>query len=108
MKTKKKNPLRAFLSLSPAERDREVARFDHPIDLEREARPLTRKERAIFEKARGCSLHTFEFNKGLMRKALSAAQKNGLTVDEFVAQAIRGALSPGKHPPAIGKTRRSA
>jgi hypothetical protein len=62
----------------------------------------------LFEKASGSSLHTFEFDKGLMRKALSAAQKDGMTVDEFVAQAIRGALTPSRDLPAGRKTRRSA
>jgi len=108
MKTKKKSPRRSFLSLSPAERDREVARFDHPIDLERDTRPLTRKERALFEKASGISLHAFEFDKKLLRKALTAARRDGMTVDQFVAQAVRGALSPSKDVSANRKTRRSA
>jgi len=39
------------MSLSPAERDREVARFDRPIDIEQDTRPLSPKAQALFDRS---------------------------------------------------------
>jgi len=49
MKTKK-SASKKFLSLSPAERDREVAKFDREIDLERDTKPLSPSQKAKFER----------------------------------------------------------
>lgn len=95
MKSIKKKPARSFLSLTPAERDREVARFDRPIDIERDTRPLTPKERAIFEKARrtpSASVYSFKLDRRLVGKAVSAARKGRMSLDRFIVQAIREKL----------------
>jgi hypothetical protein len=96
MKTKKKKNVRSFLSLSPAERDREVSRFDGPIDIEKETRPLSAKERARFEKWRrgpSKSVYMFEVDPKLLNKTVSAARKRGMSVDQFINQALRGMLA---------------
>jgi hypothetical protein len=99
MKHTTKKPARSFLSLSPAERDREVAQFDRPIDIARETRPLTAKERAMFEKSRQLpsgSRYMFKIHPKLMGQASSAARKRGMSLDQFVSQGIRGMLASGR------------
>ena len=49
MKTKKSST-KKFPSLSPAERDLQVATFGREIDLERDTKPLSAKQRADFER----------------------------------------------------------
>ena len=49
----RKKKARDFFDLTPEERDLEVARFDRPIDIDKEFRPLTTKERALFERMIG-------------------------------------------------------
>ncbi|HUB25776.1 MAG TPA: hypothetical protein VL992_10140 [Tepidisphaeraceae bacterium] len=90
---------RSFLSLTPAERDREVARFDRPIDIGRDTRPLTPKERARFEKSRqkpSISVYMFKADPRLLDEAFNAARKRGMSLDKFINQAIRGMIAFGQ------------
>lgn len=79
MKMKKKstaNGKRSFFDLTPEERDRDVARFDKPIDIDRDTRPLTVKERALFDRMMGNKPKTGLASK-YQRTRLKQSPKNG-------------------------------
>ncbi len=104
MKRDKTRTTRSFFDLTPAERDREVARFDKPIDMERETRPLSAKERLLWERAtgkskpatrakrRGTAAVTVELDPQLVRQSAVYAAKHNMTLSEFVAKSLKGSL----------------
>lgn len=104
MKSAKKRSTRSFFDLTPAERDREVARFDEPIDLDKETRPLTPKERLTWQRAtgkskpaarssrRGKAAVTVELDSKLVRQSADYAAKHNMTLSEFVAKSLKGSL----------------
>ena len=111
MKNSRKKSHRPFLSLSPAEREQEVARFDHPLDVDRDCRPLTSRERTGFAKSGdlpSVSEFTFEIDVDLLDQAAGAARKLRMTLDQFMAQAIRQTVSAAQELPAARKSRKSA
>ena len=81
MKMKKKsttNRKRSFFDLTPEERDRDVARFDKPIDIERDTRPLTVKERALFDRMMGNKPKTRLASK-YQHARLKQSSRNGIS-----------------------------
>jgi hypothetical protein len=111
MKAAKKKPTRSFFDLTPEERDREVARFDHPIDIEKETRPLTLRERALFERSQRSPENSAvlrKFDPKLLREAAIVAHKRGITLDDFIQQCVRGGLIIADDPPATRRSRKSA
>jgi hypothetical protein len=46
----KKAAAKRFPSLSPSERNRELAKFDREIDIERDTKPMSAKQREIFDR----------------------------------------------------------
>ncbi len=107
MKRARKQSARSFFDLTPAERDREVARFDEPIDLEKETRPLTAKERALFERMvadkpdvsvfvrKGHLDVVVHLDDELMARASAYARKNKTTLPKMIDRGLRGLLSFG-------------
>jgi hypothetical protein len=111
MKPTKSKPSRSFFDLTPEERDRDVARFDHPIDIEKETRPLTVKERALFERSQRSPENAAllrKFDPKLLREAAIVAHKRGITLDDFIQQCVRGGLVIAEDPPAARRSRKSA
>jgi hypothetical protein len=104
MKTKRKKKEKDFFELTPEERDREVARFDHPID-EKEIRPLTPRERARFERALAMrprmTVHiqdgardvVVHLDEELLSRAAAFAKKNKTTLPKMIDRGLRGLLS---------------
>jgi hypothetical protein len=98
MKQNRKKKRKSFFDLTPDERDREVARFDREIDIEKETRPLTAKERALFEKMRAGkprSVYVLPLDGKLLGQASAAARKRGMALDEFIINGIRGMIAFG-------------
>lgn len=105
MKKDKTRTTQSFFDLTPAERDREVARFDKPIDMEKETRPLSAKERLLWERAMGKSKPspprggrrrtaavTVQLDPQLVRQSTDYAAKHNMTLSEFVAKSLKGSL----------------
>lgn len=107
MKPQKKQKTKSFLELTPAEREREVARFDQPIDIEKETRPLSAKERALFELVRndkpevsilvhdGRQDIVIKLDDELLAQAKAFARKNKTTLPKMIDRGLRGLLSFG-------------
>lgn len=96
MKSNRNKKNKSFFDLTPEQRDREVARFDAEIDVEKETRPLTAKERILFEKMRGRkgrSVYVLPLDGELLSRASAAARKQGMSLDEFIVQGIRGMMA---------------
>ena len=106
MKALKKTAKKSFFGLTPAERENEVARFDHPIDLEKETRPLSPKERARFERAiadnPGISIYVrkdrrcdvvIHLDDDLLVQAKLFARKNKTTLPKMIDRGLRSLLS---------------
>ena len=95
MKTKKKKSRKSFFDLTPSERDREVARFDQEIDLDKEARPLTGKQRAIHDRLRGYpnAVYPLSVDSKLLVQAAQAARKQGISLEKFIIEGIRGMVA---------------
>ena len=92
MKTKRKNRQKSFFDLTPQERDRYVERFDREIDIEKDTKPLTAKQRALFAKAQkqaNGSIYALPLDGRLIDKAAAAARKRGMTLNEFIVEGIR-------------------
>jgi hypothetical protein len=104
MKMKRNKKEKDFFDLTPEERDREVARFDHPID-EKECRPMTPLERARFDRALAARPHvTVYYRDGeqdvvvhldeeLLSRAEAFARKNKTTLPKMIDRGLRGLLS---------------
>ena len=107
MKRAKKKASRSFFDLTPEERDREVARFDRAIDVDKETRPLTAKQRALFERAvadkpdvsvfvrKGRVDVLIHLDDDLMARANAYAKKNKTTLPKMIDRGLRGLLSFG-------------
>lgn len=107
MKRQKKQKTRSFLQLTPAEREREVARFDRPINIEKETRPLSAKERALFERLcddkprvsilvhDGRQDIVITLDDELLAQAKAFARKNKTTLPKMIDRGLRGLLSFG-------------
>jgi hypothetical protein len=54
---------KSSFEMTPAERDADVAKYDKPIPLS-QTRPLTKKERALFEKMRGTPVRSIRVMLG--------------------------------------------
>ena len=120
MKTASRRKKKSFLDLSPAERDREVARFDREVDVDKETRPMTLKERVLFERMRGRSVYVLEdARKGRTAVLLELddrvldgldafARSRKLTRTEAVERTIRTLLSLVQEPKRTKEMRRSA
>jgi len=95
MKAKKKKSRKSFLDLTPQERNREVARFDREIDLDKEARPLTAKQRAIHDRLRGYphAVYPLPLDSKLLGQATRAARKQGMSLEQFIIEGIRGMVA---------------
>lgn len=104
MKMKRNKKEKDFFDLTPEERDREVARFDHPID-EKECRPLTPRERARFERALASQPQVtvyfcdgkqdvvIHLDEELLSRATAFAKKNKTTLPKMIDRGLRGLLS---------------
>ena len=92
MKSKKKQSRKSFFDLTPQERDREVARFDREIDLDRETRPLSAKQRAVHDRLRGYphAIYPLSLDSKLLGQATRAARKQGMSLEQFIIESIRG------------------
>jgi hypothetical protein len=95
MKTNKKQSRKSFFDLTPAERDREVARFDQEIDIEKETRPLTARQRAIHDRLRGHpnAVYPLPLDAKLLGEASKAARKSGMSLEQFIVEGIRGMVA---------------
>jgi hypothetical protein len=95
MKAKKKPSRKSFFDLTAAEREREVARFDREIDLDKEARPLTGKQRAIHDRLRGYphAVYPLSVDSKLLVQAARAARKQGMSLEKFITEGIRGMVA---------------
>jgi hypothetical protein len=95
MKSNKKQFHKSFFDLTPQERDREVARFDREIDLEKETKPLTAKQRAVHDRLRGKprAVYPLPLDSKLLGEATKAARKRGISLDQFIAEGIRGMVA---------------
>jgi hypothetical protein len=98
---------RSFFDLSPEEREREVAQYDSPIDIERQTRPLSAKERAQFKRMQEDKPHVSYFINGgkveirisldddLMTKIQAYAKQHRTTLPKMVERGLRGLISFG-------------
>ncbi len=99
MTKNRKKKRKSFFDLTPAERGREVAKFDREIDIEKETRPLTAKQRALFEKMRKGKtrdLYLLPLDGKLLDQAYRAARKRGMPLAEFIRNGIRGMIAFGR------------
>jgi len=107
MKRQRKRKTRSFFDLTPEERDREVARFDKPIDIRKDTRPLTKKERALFERMQadqpGVSIRihngrtdvVINLDDELLARAKAFARKNKTSLPRMIDRGLRGLLAFG-------------
>ena len=96
---------RSFFDLTPEERDREVAQFDEPIDIERDTRPMSVKERALFERMmadkpevvihirNGRHDYIVKLDDDLLAEATKFARKKKTTLPKMVDRGLRGLLA---------------
>jgi hypothetical protein len=99
------NRKRSFFDLTPEERERDVARFDRPIDIDRETRPLSAKERALFERMFAAdSTATVHVKNGrrdvvvqiddqLWDEATAFARRKKTTIPKMIDRGLRGLLA---------------
>ena len=84
-----------FFSLTDEQKDAEVARFDRELD-EREFRPLDRKSILLHEMA-GITIPrnkmTVEITAQIIMEAERLAELNGVSLDHFVEESIRGMIA---------------
>lgn len=95
----------SFFELSPEEREREVAKFDEPIDIERDTRPLTRAERAEFDRwvadkphvslyvSNGQRDYIIHLDDELLKQAAKFAKKNKTSLPKMIDRGLRGLLA---------------
>lgn len=77
------------------QRDREAAHFDREMDLDKEARPLTAKQRAINDRLRGYphAVYPLPVDSKLLAQATRAARKHGMSLEQFIIEGIRGMVA---------------
>jgi len=98
MKTNRKHSRKSFFDLTPQERDREVARFDREIDLDKQTKPLSAKQRAIHDRLRGYpnSTYPLPMDSKLLGQATRAARKQGMSLERFIIEGIRGMVASSR------------
>src|SRR5277367_6449745 len=94
---KQKTPIEKFLSLSDAQKDAYVARFDREIPLS-ETRPLNHKERKLWRAAKkkmgrpvvgqGAKTIAVTMERGLLRRVDRYARRHDLKRAQIIAQGI--------------------
>ncbi len=93
MKAAKK---KSFFSMTPVERERDVAAFDGSIDLDRHTKPLTKKQKMLHDKAEaktGAKAFKVEIDQQLAVKARRHAERHGLTMRQVIERGVRGVLA---------------
>ena len=93
--------------MTPAERERDVARFDKPIDLDTETRPLTARERARWERAmkqkphvsifvgKGATKVEINLDDDLLADVRKFARKNKTSLPKMIDKGLRGLIAFG-------------
>jgi hypothetical protein len=100
-----KHRSKSFFQMTVSERDREVERYDHEIDIERDTKPLTAKQKLLHEKAAGRvllqrnGLYTLKIDPKLMTEATRQARRRGMSVSKFIEEGVRGMLTLTKPKP---------
>jgi hypothetical protein len=103
MKEKKiLSAVEAFIALPDAEKRRQTARFDRPFVTD-ESRPLTRAERAFWERAKrrpgrprngqGALRISVTVEKGLLALVDARAKKEGISRAELIAKGLVAMLA---------------
>jgi hypothetical protein len=98
-----RDPVAAFLRLPEAERQRIVAEYERGIPFS-ELRPLTKAERARWERVKrkklgrpkvgkGVRVISLSVERGLLERADSYAQENGLTRAQLFARGLVAVLN---------------
>jgi hypothetical protein len=90
-----------FMSLSDAEKDAEVARFDRGVDL-RATKPLTREQKKLWKKAKrkpgrprvgnGVTVISLSVERTLLRQADLAAKSAGISRAALFTRGLRRVL----------------
>ncbi len=105
----KLDPVERFLSLSDAEKEAEVARFDKPLPLDADGlpgKPLTPAQRKRWDKiqkrlrgrpkiGRGAKILTVSIERGLLEKADAFARQHKLKRSEMVAHGLLRIMKEG-------------
>jgi len=101
---KNKNRKKTFWEMTKAERDAMVKEFDKPIRFEA-TRPLTRAERAHWQRARRGPVYSLSVYNGkertirvrvdefLLKRFDAFAKRNHMTRDEFITRSFRSAIA---------------
>lgn len=107
MKKPKRRKAASFFDLTPDERERELVRFDQPIDIEKDTRPMTKRERAIFDRMNadkpdltlmvrdGRHDVIVHLDKSLLAQAAAYARRHRTTLPKMIDRGLRGLLSFG-------------
>jgi hypothetical protein len=107
-KSKKTTKKRSFFDLTYEEREREVARFDKPIDIERETRPLTARERARWNRIMAAKTYESVYIHGgqvdrhihvdedLVEQLKVFGKKKRMSLAQVVDRGLRGLLAFGE------------
>jgi hypothetical protein len=90
-----------FMSLSDAEKDAEVEKYDHGVDL-RDTKPLTPAQRKLWNKAKrkrgrprvgkGVEVISLSVEKGLLREADQLAESKGISRAALFAKGLQAVL----------------
>ena len=103
--TRTKKKARNFFDLTLEERDRDVARFDNPINMDKEFRALTPKERALHERmfrdkppvkvrvTTGKREINFPLDGDLLAQATEHARKHKISLPKMIDRGLRGYLA---------------
>jgi hypothetical protein len=99
----RRDPVAEFLRLTEAERQRIVAEYERGVPRS-ELRPLTKAERARWERVKqgrrgrpkvgkGVRVISLSVERGLLERADSYAQENGLTRAQLFARGLAAVLN---------------
>jgi hypothetical protein len=88
MMMKAKTKLKKWSEMTAAELAQATRRFEKPIRFE-DTRPLTKRERARFERAR----HVDELDERLLKQARAYAKRKKLTMIQLVERGLRRELA---------------
>ncbi len=98
---------KSFFDMTPAERDRDVARFDKPLP-DSAFKPLSPKQRSLFDRMRGPksappsaqssaaavkATVRVDLDAGLIKQLDTIAKRKHLTRSELIEQGLRGMLA---------------
>ena len=84
----RKRPKKRWGQMTPAELAEATKEFDHPLPASR-YRPLTKAERARFERARRAGI----LDEGLLKKAQAYAKRKNMTLTQLVERGLRRELA---------------